>query len=148
MVDPEKNIEALVRGVYQFMNKRFPPDNYNTHPSITEDGFHMDYLGVEYEMSFVYDEDYEFRLLARLPQEDRGLIERIGVNRVSNKKLGQTRYLKNQRIDSNGSSVDLSCKLKKIPGTEKEIEGFYHDLWGFVIQRIMLSVTGKIYSEN
>ena len=137
----DKEIAKLLRGVYMLFDSKFPPENYNIKAKINKNGYHMDYLGVTYSISFYYNNNWNFRLNAELPNITHNLEERLTESKVSNKKLDKTKYISNQRIYSNGNNVDIYCKLKSVPSEEKDINFLCDQLWGQIIRIAMSEIT-------
>jgi len=138
-----EQITELRKVVYNFFESRFTKNNFNINSYLGSDGYHMEYLGVEYNFDFDYHQgiqDLGFKMVVKLKGEDKGLEERVVENRVSNLQLDRTKYLTNQKIDINGNNVRVSCRLKRLPKSGKETVNFMGQLWGEIIQKIMLSV--------
>lgn len=140
MVNINKKITGLRQGLYRFFDNKFTANGFNINASVGETGYHMTYKGVEYSMNFVYGDNIEFNMHVTLPKKNKGLEERLDENKVSNKQLDRTKYLTQQQMNTNGVSIDVSCRLKKVPEGEREINNFTQQLWGIVLKRIMKAV--------
>lgn len=140
----DKEISHLLAGIYRFFNSRFPPENYDLKKIINESGYHMNYLGVEYNINFSYSGptlnpkggNIIFQLKAVSQKEVEGLEKIINEARISNTQLDKTKYLADQKIDSNGEAVNAYCRLKKIPEKEDEINELCSQLWTNIIKNV------------
>ena len=137
----DKKISKLLNGIYQFFDSKFPTENFDTNPHVNEDGYHMNYLGVEYNFNFIQGENMKFEFKAKLPKVNDKLEERLEKSRISNSKLNRSKYLADQHISSNGTSVEIYCRLKKIPKSDSDVKKLCHQIWGDVIQRAMYGIT-------
>ena len=140
----------LLRGIYILFNSKFPTTNYKIHPHINDTGYHMDCLDVKYNFDFIYEGEkilnptggnFNFKLRAEFAKTQEDLEQKIGI-KISNRQLDKTKYLVNQKIKSNGNSVDVSCRLKKIPNEESEINKLCDQLWSYVIRDVFTSIYG------
>ena len=90
--------------------------------------------GNQFVADIVDDGNMIFELRAKFSEEDVDLERRLEETRISNNKLDESRYLTDQRIDSNGYSVDITCKLKSVPKNERDINKLCDQLWGNIIK--------------
>jgi len=132
----EERIQILRKKLSEFFNQRF--QGFNTNPHLNEKGYHMDYLGVEYDMEIYSKPHLQFELKAKLPQPRNDLEEKLSQERVSNSRLNLTKYLSNQEITVNGAEINVTCRLKREPKDPAEAKRICEQLWGNVIKNIMM----------
>ena len=138
MVRPETKIRDLRKGLANFLVEKFK--GFNIKSSLEEKGYHMGWRNVDYTMDFVYDENMRFVMEVDLETKKENLEGLLFGNKVSNNQLNRTKYLANQKIYANGETARVSCRLKRIPETDKEIKQFCSQLWGNVIKKVMGAV--------
>ncbi len=145
----DKKIARLLNGIYRFFSSRFPQERFtNSNHLINKDGYHFNYLNVNYSFNFSYPDfvlnpqghNLIFKLKAELPEADKNLEQKLNENRISNAQLDSMSGLTGQKIDVNEKSINISCKLKKIPIEENDIDNLCDQLWAYVIKGIFLAV--------
>ena len=145
-MEDDKKIARLLTGVYRFFNTKFPSSNYNIQASIDKHGYHMKYLDVDYNINFEYNgsslnpkgSGISFKLKAMLSKKQENLDARLNDVKISNNQLSG--YLADQIIESNSEMVNISCRIKRIPTEENEINNLCSQLWGNVIKRAFLEI--------
>ncbi len=144
----DKLISKLLRGASTFFNSKFPPCNYNISPVINHEGYSMTYLKVRYNIIFSYRGSILnpkggglcFNLKAEIPEKKEGLEKKVNELKISNRRLEESAYLSNQKIEFNCDGIEVHCRLKRIPKEDSQMDGFYSELWGYIIKNIFLSV--------
>lgn len=142
-MEEDKKIAKLLAGIHRFFNSKFPPGNYEISPCINNDGYHMTYLNVRYDINFSYKEsvlnphghNLIFKLRAELPEIDKSLERRLDESKISNIQLDKMSGLTGQKIEANEESINISCVLKKTPTEENEIDVLCDQLWGYIIKK-------------
>lgn len=135
-----KELSKLLAGIYNFFDLKFTQKGFNINPIISANCYHMEYKGVDYSFNFSPENNLYFRLIAKLKEHDSDLEKRIEQNRVNNKQLDETTYLADQRISSNTKSVNVYCRIKTIPGNDREINDLCGQLWGYIIKNVFKGI--------
>ena len=144
------NINKLRQGIENLFHEKFTENLFDINAFSNEHGYHMEYLGVRYNMNFFQpekrsnaNENIHFSLTVELEEEDRNLIDEIENIRISNRSLDKSRYLKKQEVKYNDKIIESVCVLKKTPKTNREVSAICKNLWGYIIQPIMKNVHYK-----
>ena len=147
-IKKDKEITRLLDGFKRFFNSKFSPENYNTNPTTSEGGYHIIYLNVDYSFDFSHEGsplnpksgNLIFNLKADIKKKDDNLEQRLNENKFSNHQLDKTKYLTNQKINSNGEYVNVYCKIKKTPKDDGEINDFCFQLWDYIIKNVFAGI--------
>ncbi len=145
-MEDNKKIARLLTGVYRFFNSKFPSSNYNIHASIDKYGYHMKYLDVDYNFNFEYKGSLlnprgggiSFKLKVILPKKQENLEARLNNVKISNNQLSG--YLADQIIEFNSEVINISCRIKKIPTEENEINNLCSQIWANILKRAFLEI--------
>ncbi len=138
-----KKIASLLRGIYNFFERRFSPENFGNIHQVNNLGYTLDYLGVEYDMNFFYKDNFKFIIKAKIQNSKEDLEEKLKEQIVSNIQLNKSKYLSKREIISNDSSVEIICTIKKYPNNEQETNELCKLLWGEIVQVFMKNIHTK-----
>lgn len=136
----DKKVDNLLKGIYNFFELRFPSKSFGINPIINELGYHMTYSDVDYSINFTYEKSMRFELRAEYSKPIPNLEEKLIKMKISDKQLDKTKYLSNQQININSNCINVNCRLKKVPISEREINFLCNDLWGLIIKNVFLSI--------